>query len=383
MHLCLIFRMRITGYSSDKSRDKCNAFEKCIALHSVQAEPMKEQLASITQWVQEGQAFALARVISTWGSAPRPIGSAMLIKENLEMAGSVSGGCVEGAVLKAAKEVLSTGEARRLQYGVTNEEAWGVGLSCGGKIQVFAEPFLAFDERSEEQAVWFTLSEKLSKNEACIFLTKIADGPTHHLLVLPDGSTIGHAPTDTLRDEALRCYRERNNQTVEIDGQPWFVQVFPRKSQLLIIGAAHITVDLVALAQQFGFETIVIDPRGVFTQKTQFITPPNQLIEAYPAEVLPDFTLDAYTYAVILSHDPKIDDNALHLLLRSEVGYIGALGSRKTHAKRVARLEEAGFSMQEIERIHAPIGVDIKAKTPREIALSIMAELIQQKNAFK
>jgi xanthine dehydrogenase accessory factor len=136
----------------------------------------------------------------------------------------------------------------------------------------------------------------------------------------------------------------------------------------------------VDLAHTFGFETIVIDPRGAFAGKTQFATPPDQLFAQYPSEVLPDFELDPYTYAVILSHDPKIDDNALHLLLPSRVAYIGALGSKRTHAKRVARLQEAGYSEEDIARIHAPIGLDINARTPREIALAIMGEIIQEKN---
>ena len=133
----------------------------------------------------------------------------------------------------------------------------------------------------------------------------------------------------------------------------------------------------------YGFETVVIDPRGIFSHKTQFTTEPDSIYDKYPAEVLPDYTLDAYTYAVVLSHDPKIDDNALHILLKSEVGYIGALGSRKTQAKRVARLEAAGFSEKEIAKIHSPVGISIKAKTPKEIAMSIMAEIILVQNEFK
>ncbi|MCB0568155.1 MAG: XdhC family protein, partial [Phaeodactylibacter sp.] len=136
------------------------------------------------------------------------------------------------------------------------------------------------------------------------------------------------------------------------------------------------------LASLFDFETIVIDPRGVFANKTQFAAPPDQLFVQYPAEVLTQFELDAYTYAAILSHDPKIDDNALHLLLPSGVAYIGALGSKKTHAKRVARLMAAGFSEAAISRIHAPIGLDINAKTPQEIAMSIMGEIIKVKNTY-
>ncbi len=341
---------------------------------------MKDLLETITIWTNKNKPFAIATVIQTWGSSPRPVGSTMLIAEDMEMAGSVSGGCVEGAVIKAALPLIKNGVGQRLAYGVTDEDAWAVGLSCGGKMQVFAERFLAFDERAEERAAWERLHSCLEKNEPCVLLTKTMGGQSAHTVVSPDGKTTGQPISDELKNETLRAYKERKNQVIG-EGQ-YFAQVFPRKSQMLIIGAAHITVDLVNLAGMYGFETVVIDPRGVFAKKTQFPNPPDQLLEKYPSEVLNDFTLDAYTYAVILSHDPKIDDNALHILLKSDVAYIGALGSRKTHAKRVARLQAAGFSEDEIVRVHAPIGVDIKAKTPAEIALSVMGEIIKVKNEY-
>ncbi len=341
---------------------------------------MKELFSTITDWTNQNKEFAIATVIQTWGSSPRPVGSAMIVSRDMDMAGSVSGGCVEGAVIKSAVPLIEEKSAKRMAYGVADEEAWAVGLSCGGKMQVFAERFLAFDERPEEQQVWQRLNSCLSDNEACVLLTRIADGAPHHLLLLPDGTVLGKDPQPGLVEEGLRAYRERKNQVIESEETPYFAQVFPRKSQLLIIGAAHITVDLVELAKMYDFEIIVIDPRGVFSSKTQFTSPPDYIFTDYPAEILPDYTLDAYTYAVVLSHDPKIDDNALHLLLPSKVAYIGALGSRKTHAKRVKRLEEAGFSEELIQKIHAPIGVDINAMTPKEIALSIMGELIKVKN---
>jgi xanthine dehydrogenase accessory factor len=343
---------------------------------------MKELLPVIEDWTSQNKEFAIATVIKTWGSAPRPIGSSMIVSSDMEMAGSVSGGCVEGAVIKSALPLIENKVAKKLAYGVADEEAWAVGLSCGGKIQVFAERFLAFDERPEEKAVWENLKDCLSNNKACVLMTRIADGASHHLLVLPDGTFFGKKPEGALVQEGLRAYKERKNQVVEYEDTHYFAQVFPRKSQMLIIGAAHITVDLVELAKMYDFETIVIDPRGIFSSKTQFTSPPDKIFADYPAEVLPDYTLDAYTYAVVLSHDPKIDDNALHLLLPSDTAYIGALGSRRTHAKRVKRLEEAGFSEEQIARIHAPIGVDINAKTPKEIALSIMGEIIKVKNEF-
>ena len=241
---------------------------------------------------------------------------------------------------------------------------------------------MAFDQRLTEQAVWKKLAQNLQENQPCVLLTRLQDVETQHFLIMPDESTIGDQLPAFLRKEGIRVYKEKKHQIIENEGIRYFAQVFPRKSQLLIIGAAHITVDLVQLGKMYGFETIVIDPRGIFTNKTQFNAAPDKIYEKYPAEVLLDYTLDAYTYAVVLSHDPKIDDNALHILLKSEVAYIGALGSRKTQAKRVTRLESAGFSETEIAKIHSPVGVDIKAKTPKEIALSIMAEIIMVKNAF-
>ena len=242
--------------------------------------------------------------------------------------------------------------------------------------------FLAFDERPEEQAVWKEFQLCLENNKGCVLMTRLQDGETQHLLILPDENVVGEQVSNEIVQAGLKAFSERKNQIIEQDGVEWFAQVFPRKSQMIIIGAAHITVDLVQLANMYGFETIVIDPRGIFSNKTQFTLPPDKIFEQYPSEVLGNHQLDAYTYAVVLSHDPKIDDNALHILLGSKVGYIGALGSRKTQAKRVARLQEAGFSEEEIGKIHSPVGVSINAKTPKEIALSIMAEVIQVKNEY-
>ncbi|MEM6316689.1 MAG: XdhC family protein [Bacteroidota bacterium] len=341
---------------------------------------MKEFLSTINDWMTKGTPFGMATVVKTWGASPRPTGSVLLVSKEMEMVGSVSGGCVEGAVIKATLPLIESGQSQLLDFGITNEEAWGVGLSCGGKVKVYAERFPAFDQRPAEQMVWQQLQQKLTDNQPCILLTRLQAGESQHFLVMPDRTALGQQLPDGMIDEAIRVYQERQNQIIELASVEYFAQVFAKKSQLFIIGAAHITVDLVTLGKMYGFETIVIDPRGIFTNKTQFTTPPDQLYEKYPAEVLPDYDLDAQTYAVVLSHDPKIDDNALHILLKSDVAYIGALGSRKTQAKRIARLQEAGFEDAIIAKIHSPVGLAIKAKTPREIALSITAELILTKN---
>jgi xanthine dehydrogenase accessory factor len=343
---------------------------------------MKELLPTINDWLEKEKPFAIATVTKTWGSSPRPVGSSMIISNEMEMAGSVSGGCVEGAVIKAAMPLIEQGTAENLAFGVSNDEAWTVGLSCGGQVDVFAERFVAFDERAEEKEIWKKLNHCLQNNEACILLSRIQSGKSHHLLVLPDGEVLGKNHDEFIIQEALRAYGERKNQIIEWKDESYFAHVFPRKSQMLIIGAAHITVDLVQLAKMYGFEAIVVDPRGIFTNKTQFLVAPDQLFEEYPSEVLPDFELDPYSYAVVLSHDPKIDDNALKILLKSKVAYIGALGSRRTHEKRSNRLKKAGFTDEDLARIHAPIGVSINAKSAKEIALSIMGQIIKVKNEF-
>ena len=340
---------------------------------------MIDIIDKIDGFLEKGKKIAIATVIQTWGSAPRPIGSTIIISEDLEMVGSVSGGCVEGAILRQVPEVLKTNKPKRLAFGVTDDEAWAVGLSCGGQIQVFLEPFLA----ENDPKMWSILRGEILENKGAIILTKLNEDESEHLLVLPNRDNYSENSSDFFTQNALRAYSERKTQVFEaVDSATWLLQVFPPKAKLVIIGAAHITVDLVYLAQYFDFETIVIDPRGIFAEKTLFLTQPDHLYVDWPAEILPNLALDAYTFAVLLTHDPKIDDQALHILLTSDVAYIGALGSRKTHQKRVKRLTEAGFSEEDISKIHAPIGVDIAAKSAREIALSIVGELVKVKNIY-
>ncbi len=338
---------------------------------------MDEYLNILREWLQKDQSIAIARVVKTWGSSPRPVGSVMLVSQEGKMAGSVSGGCVEGAVVKQAKRVLAENTPVKLDYGVSNEEAWSVGLSCGGSIQVFLQP-----ANFSRGSVWSQLLANIKKNKASTLISSLADGNSTNVLLEEDGQTWGNKLPEEVLAEAKDAYAKRIHKTVTHNDKDYFIQLFPRKSLLLIIGAAHITVDLVALGNQFGFETVVIDPRGYFTENTIFINPPSQLLQHYPSEVLNQFPLDAYTFCAILSHDPKIDDNALEILLPSEVGYIGALGSRKTHTKRINRLLEKGVEQSLIDRIHAPIGVSINAQSAREIALSIMSQIIEVKNQF-
>jgi len=337
---------------------------------------MREYIEKIKNWSHQNKKVALARVVKTWGSSPRPVGSVMLIDEDGKMSGSVSGGCVEGAVVKRAMQALEDNGDVSLDYGVSDEDAWSVGLSCGGSIQVFLQTV------DFGQGVWKELMESVDQNRSAILISTLADGKSGNTLIKEDGEVLGDSIPESVLEAAKESYRKRVHQIYETEGKHYFIQLFPRRPLLLIIGAAHITVDLVSLGNMYGFETVVIDPRGFFADHTTFNDPPSKVIKAYPSEVLNNYSLDSYTFAAILSHDPKIDDNALEILLPSEVAYIGALGSRKTHEKRKARLLEKGISEDQLSRINAPIGLGIHAKSAREIALSVIAEIISVKNAF-
>jgi len=342
---------------------------------------MKDTYQTARNWLEEDIPFAIATVTQTWGSAPRGVGSTLIISSDLQVAGSVSGGCVENAVIEETQAVVENGKAKLLDFGVSNETAWSVGLTCGGKVQVLLERHPAYSAKESTQNVWKALNTALEHSKPAILLTHLDPDKHSHLLVFPDGSLIGDWAylNDDARDAALRCFTERKSQRLELSGEPVLIQVFPRNDRVIIIGAAHISVPLVTFARQLDFEVIVIDPRKIFTAEKRFPVAPSQMLDIWPDEALPNLNIDSDCYAVLLTHDPKIDDPALHYFLKSEVSYIGALGSRKTHAKRVERLKEAGFNADEIERIKGPAGLDIAAKTPEEIALSILAEIVEKK----
>lgn len=329
---------------------------------------MEEYLQELQAWLKSGKKIAWARVIHTWGSSPRPVGSCMFISSDQEMLGSVSGGCIEGAVLKEAKPIFENQQAKLLEYGVSDEDAWAVGLSCGGSISVYLQ---LFDE------TWASLLiAALNRNQGGVLFTDLSSGATKFI---PANDKSIKLADEEILSEAKSAYVKRRHYLA--DEKKYFIHVFPPKKKLIIIGAVHIANDLNQWAKAFDFEVIIIDPRSVFTENTFFAVRPDKIYENYPSEVLADIELGPYTFAVILSHDPKIDDDALKILLRADVAYIGVLGSRKNHEKRTARLRDYGFSEEEVKRIHAPVGLDIRAQGAKEIALSIMAEIIKVKNS--
>ena len=254
---------------------------------------------------------------------------------------------------------------------------------------MLVEPHWACARDEPTHAVWGALETALNANQPAILLTHMpspsqpAVPSQTHLLLRPDGSTIGDwgALTADAVKAGLAAYQDRRSQLVTIAGQSVFAHVFVRRDQLLIIGAGHISIPLVGFAQALDFCTAVIDPRQVFATPERFPVVPDQLLAQWPQAALKDWDLHDDTYTVVLTHDPKIDDEALHFFLRAPVSYIGALGSRKSHAKRCARLLEAGFNEADMARIKGPAGLDIGSQTPAEIALSIMAEVVATKRS--
>ncbi len=295
-------------------------------------------------WLQQKRRIALATVISTWGSSPRPVGGQMAIDEKGEIIGSVSGGCIEGAVISEGINSINDGKLRIKDYGISNDLAWEIGLACGGELKVLIQPL------DLEDKFVYLIVDKIKRRE--IVKLRI------------DCSTGSKKIDDTLENQISHFDSSKNE----------FIHIIDPKPRLFIIGAVHIAQALVSLANIADYEIILIDPRDHFATKDRF--PNCKIINEWPDEALSKFHLDKSSHLVTLTHDPKIDDLALIYCLKENFGYIGSLGSKKTHNKRYDRLLEKGFNEIELSKIHAPIGLNINAKTPAEIATSILAEII-------
>jgi xanthine dehydrogenase accessory factor len=307
---------------------------------------MRDVIPDINNWLKENKPVALATVVNTWGSAPRKAGAHMAISADGNISGSVSGGCVEGAVVEEALEVLKTGQPRKLHYGVTDEQSWEVGLACGGEIDIFVQPL--------DPIIYREWVKRIDAEQPAVYATTVA------------GEQIGET---RLLDEwggARSPYWASERE---------FVNVILPQPTLVIVGGVQIAMALSAIARIQDFKTVLIDPRSTFGSEARF-PQVDTLIQAWPAHALEQLSLNHSSAMATLTHDPKIDDPALILALNSPAFYIGALGSARTHSKRVKRLMEQGLSQKQVEGIHSPIGLDIGAVSPEEIALSIMAEII-------
>ena len=303
---------------------------------------MREVLSELIEWTRAGEEIALATVVETWGSSPRPLGSKMVVTRSGKMAGSVSNGCIEGAVFDEAQNVLKSREPRVAAFGVADEVAFEVGLACGGHIEVYVEPLGPAHEQ---------LIAMLQRNEQATLRTNLVTGEAEVVEGwTPLGSELAH------RDGDL------------------FVEPFRRPAHLIIVGAIHIAIPLHRIAKLMGYRVTVVDARAKFATKERF-PEADELIVAWPDEAMAKLVIDNSSYVVILTHDPKFDLPALRSVLAKEPGYIGAIGSRKTNQNRFDALRAEGFTEEQLSRVHGPIGLDLGSRGAEETALGILAEI--------
>ena len=288
-------------------------------------------------WLAAGHRVAIATVIETWGSAPRATGSHLVVRDDGLFEGSVSGGCVEGEVIVAAQDLSDATPFVRLDYGVADARAWEVGLACGGRIAVLVQ---AIDDAAFQPALLDRIDAARRDGLTLTLATDLATGTTR--------ATDAPDATD-------------------------FVRTYPPRRRVAIVGAVHIAQALVGQASLLGIEATVIDPRGLFAAGPRFDA---AVDSRWPDEALAEWRPNAASAVVALTHDPKLDDVALAAALRSPAFYIAALGSRKNHAGRLERLRALGFDDTALARIHGPAGLDIGARGPAEIALSIAAQMV-------
>jgi xanthine dehydrogenase accessory factor len=285
---------------------------------------------------------------------------------------------VEGAVVEAGAEVLKTGRPQLLHFGVADETAWSVGLACGGSIEVFVKPL----DTSRYSVIHRTLIE-----DQLVATVTVVRGPVdlvgREIIVHEDGSRVGSL-SDELDEPALAAARaamseeqsqrltlpDRATESIEL-----FVDILPAAPTVIMVGGVHIAIALAAMAKTLGYRTIVIDPRRAFGSEARF-PHVDRLIQAWPDDAFKQISLTRSTAVAMLTHDPKIDDPASKIVLASRAFYIGVLGSRKTHEQRRQRLQQAGLTEAQLARLRGPIGLEIGAKTPEEIALAVMAEIV-------
>ena len=301
---------------------------------------MRDVAADVSRWLRDGERVAVATVVETWGSSPRPLGSHMAVSASGAMTGSVSNGCIEGAVYEQAQEVLAGGAPRLLEYGVADEVAFEAGLACGGHIAVYVQPLEGARRRAVELAE--AARPALLRTDLRTGEATLEEGPPPFLVPRREGDLL--------------------------------LEPLPRPAELVIIGAIHIAMPLHRLARDAGYRVTVIDARELFATRDRF-PEADEIVVSWPDEALAGREIDSSTAIVILTHDAQFDLPALRTALRSGAGYIGAIGSRGTNANRLAELRSEGFAEADLARIRGPIGLDLGGRGAEEVALGILAEV--------
>ena len=356
-----------------------------------QPEPshMRDIRQDIERFKASGQPFGRAVVTTVWGSAPRPAGACLLADRRGTIAGSVSGGCVETATATEIAQAIDAGCPGLVEFGVTNERAWEVGLACGGTIRLLIEPAVREEFMTAAAGPGGVVVATVLESPAGMGAALVVDdngvvaGP-----LPPVGEKVGTSDgggallgelQSAVTSEALDALARATSATVEYATAAGgsvvvFFEVYPREPKLVIFGGVHIAAALVPMARMLGYRTIVADGRQAFLTRDRF-PDADELILGWPAEAFEQAGLDSATSVCVLTHDPKFDDPALEIALRSPAAYVGAIGSRKTQQARRQRLKAAGLSDHELDRLHGPIGLDLGGREPAEIALAILGEM--------
>ena len=349
---------------------------------------MRDILGTITKWWDEGETFGLATVVRTFRSAPRDPGAALAVEPDGEVVGSVSGGCVEGAVYELSTEVASSGQPVLQTYGVSDDDAFAVGLTCGGILDIFVEPIsretfpelgeiAAAVERGEPVAVATVISGPGQVGARRVIwgdVERASDGS------LGSGERLDAAVDDDVRGmlaqglTGVRRYGEHGERRG--DELAVFVNSFAPPPRMLVFGAIDFAAAVARVGKFLGYHVTVCDARPIFATKSRF-PDADEVIVDWPHRFLAGIEVDARTVICVLTHDPKFDVPVLEVALRTPAGYIGAMGSRRTHEDRLERLRAIGMTEEELARMRSPIGLDLGARTPEETAVSIAAELIQ------
>jgi len=338
---------------------------------------VKDILPHLDQWLSQGEPIALATVLQVHRSAPRPPGARLCLTRDGRMAGSVSSGCVEADVFERAIQVLDSGKPAVVKYGIADEWGFQVGLSCGGSIEVLIEPFVA-------ESAWQALRQATERQQPAALAIGLAPALLlgRKLTVLDGGECVGSIDPSLdgqLAAEARCLLPIGGTKVVRL---PWwqeeavvFIEAFPPPPGLFIVGATHTAISLCRMAREVGFQVTVIDPRSILATRERF-PDADQLIRAWPDEALSQLPLGCYSFLVVLTHDSKFDIPTLVCALGSQARYIGVLGSRATHEQRKTQLRQQGFTDADLARIRSPIGLDIGSRTPEEMAVAILAQML-------
>lgn len=336
---------------------------------------MLDIIPTVDEWLDNNTPIALATVTKTWGSAPRREGSKLAVTPHLAMIGSVSGGCVEGAVIEEALDGLKSEKSKLLSFGVADDTAWDVGLTCGGRINVFVEPL---------DKTWWNLAKQYTMNDQSAVTITVIDGDLigQKIVFAPTGEIL--YKTDKLTDATITTLQKMARETqrsgeVTMADTQLMIDIINPRPHLIIVGGVHVAIPLEAMARMMGFRVSLIDPRQAFATTERF-PHVETILHDYPTKALDKLGLDGETYLAVLTHDPKIDDQALLSALPANIPYIGVLSSSRTHKKRKARLKGAGITDELMSQIHTPIGIDLGGNTPEEIALGIMSEIVAVRN---